>query len=275
MGIFGRRKKADVDEVEPDVVEEVEPVQAAPDEEIDDAAADEEATEAERAARRQRSRLRPRDNVDLSNGPFDIEATDTSDFLNFGALLIRPAADVEMRLDVEEESQTITGLTVMLGENNAGAVQLQAFAAPKTSGIWYGIRREIADAILNSGGTVDEVDGELGTELHVRMANQGPDGRTTFSPARFIGVDGPRWFLRAVLSGEAAVDDAVTARAMEIVRSVAVRRGSDPRAPRELLELSIPQELLAAQDEADGDVPDDANAKIARMERGPEITEIQ
>ena len=227
--------------------------------------------EAERAARRQRSKLRPRDDIDRSNGPFDSSEVDASERLDFGSLWLRPTEDVEMRLDVEESSQIITGLTVMLADAQAAAVQLQAFAAPKTSGVWYGIRREIAEAILSSGGTAEEVDGALGTELHVRMSSVGPDGRTTYSPARFVGVDGPRWFLRAVLSGQAAVDEDVAERAMAFVRSVAVHRGSDARAPRELLELAIPQELIQQQAPS---AEDDARARIERMERGPEITEI-
>ena len=43
--------------------------------------------------------------------------------------------------------------------------------------------------------------GGLGTELRTRMPSAGPDGRTVFAPATFVGVDGPRWFLRGVLSG--------------------------------------------------------------------------
>ena len=196
--------------------------------------------------------------------------------MDFGSLRLVPTADIELRLDVDETSQTLTGMTAVFGEAGTSAVQLQVFAAPKTTGVWYGIRREIAEAIVAGGGTAEEVDGPLGTELHVRMPSQGPDGRTTFSPARFVGVDGPRWFLRAVLSGDAATDDDAAARAMEFVRTVVVHRGSDPRAPRELLELALPPELMAqAQASAQEHEQHTDAPTVGPLERGPEITETR
>ena len=85
------------------------------------------------------------------------------------------------------------------------------------------------------GGTADLEHGPLGTELRTRMPSAGPDGRTVFAPARFLGVDGPRWFLRGVISGRGAIDDAAAAPLLEVFRETVVVRGSDPMAPRELL----------------------------------------
>lgn len=268
MALFGRRKAHEN-------VENGETLETNDDlEDVNDTAdADEVDEEAEASARKLRSRLRPRDEIDLSNGPFDAaNLADDDERLDFGALRILPIDSLEMRLDVDEQTQVITGLTALFGQDNQAAVQLQAFAAPKSSGIWYGIRREIADALISSGGKAEEVDGPLGTELHVSMPNQGPDGRVTFAPARFVGVDGPRWFLRAVLSGQAAIEPAMTQQAMEFVRSVAVYRGGEARAPRELLELSIPQQLL---DQVPGQGAASAEPEVAPLERGPEIAETR
>lgn len=225
-------------------------------------------------ARRRRSRLRPREDVDLSNGPYDSADAPEGERLDFGAIALTPPDDADLRLDVDEKTQVITGVTAVFGPESAGAVQIQVFAAPKTSGIWYGIRREIADALVAGGGTADEVDGVFGTELHCRMPGQGPDGRTTFAPVRFIGVDGPRWFLRAVFSGTAALDDEMAARAMDVVRSVVVHRGGDARAPRELLELTLPPELLAQIQQNDDGQQAPAVA-TGPLERGPEIAETR
>ena len=288
MAVFGRRKKgADAaQDVAPS--EEVEPTTPADDDstDVDDLDAgdldadavdlDEPSAEDDEAARRRRSKLRPREEVDLSDGPFDSASAPTRDEMDFGSLRLVPTADIVLRLDVDETSQTLTGMTAVFGEAGTSAVQLQVFAAPKTTGVWYGIRREIAEAIVAGGGTAEEVDGPLGTELHVRMPSQGPDGRTTFSPARFVGVDGPRWFLRAVLSGDAATDDEAAARAMEFVRTVVVHRGSDPRAPRELLELTLPPELMAqAQASAQEHEQHTDAPTVGPLERGPEITETR
>lgn len=288
MAVFGRRKKGADAAKDAATSEEVEPTTPADDAstDVDDLDAgdldadavdlDEPSAEDDEAARRRRSKLRPREEVDLSDGPYDSASAPTRDEMDFGSLRLVPTADIELRLDVDETSQTLTGMTAVFGEAGTSAVQLQVFAAPKTTGVWYGIRREIAEAIVAGGGTAEEVDGPLGTELHVRMPSQGPDGRTTFSPARFVGVDGPRWFLRAVLSGDAAIDDEAAARAMEFVRTVVVHRGSDPRAPRELLELALPPELMAqAQASAQEHEQHTDAPTVGPLERGPEITETR
>ena len=281
MAVFGRRKKGADAAKDAATSEEVEPTTPADDastdiDDLDDFDLDEPSAEDDEAVRRRRSKLRPREEVDLSDGPYDSASAPTRDEMDFGSLRLVPTADIELRLDVDETSQTLTGLTAVFGEAGTSAVQLQVFAAPKTTGVWYGIRREIAEAIVAGGGTAEEVDGPLGTELHVRMPSQGPDGRTTFSPARFVGVDGPRWFLRAVLSGDAATDDDAAARAMEFVRTVVVHRGSDPRAPRELLELTLPPELMAqAQASAQEHEQHTDAPTVGPLERGPEITETR
>jgi hypothetical protein len=116
------------------------------------------------------------------------------------------------------------------------------------------------------------------------MPGQGTDGRTVFSPVRFIGVDGPRWFLRAVLSGQSAIDDSAAAPLLEVVRATVVVRGDEAMAPRELLSLKLPLQPeegaaagdTAAGDTADGDTGPDAPSvdDFKPFERGPEITEI-
>lgn len=288
MAVFGRRKKGADAAQDAATSEEVEPTTTADDAstDVDDPDAgdldadavdlDEPSVEDDEAARRRRSKLRPREEVDLSDGPYDSASAPTRDEMDFGSLRLVPTEDIELRLDVDETSQTLTGMTAVFGEVGTSAVQLQVFAAPKTTGVWYGIRREIAEAIVAGGGTAEEVDGPLGTELHVRMPSQGPDGRTTFSPARFVGVDGPRWFLRAVLSGDAAIDDGAAARAMDFVRTVVVHRGSDPRAPRELLELTLPPELMAqAQASAQEHEQHTDAPTVGPLERGPEIAETR
>ncbi|MEP6856613.1 MAG: DUF3710 domain-containing protein [Pedococcus sp.] len=220
------------------------------------------------------------------NGPHDSSEVDLSDDgrLDLGALRIRGVAGMELRLEVDEAADQVVGATAVIADS---AVQLQAFAAPKTMGIWDEIRSEIAESILAQGGTADEVRGQLGTELRTRMPSAGPDGRTVFAPARFTGVDGPRWFLRAVFSGRAAIDDAAAAPLLEVVRSVVVVRGESAMAPREMLTLTLPAQPDAA--EADANANADADAEVADgaadttvhaddlkpFERGPEITEVR
>jgi Protein of unknown function (DUF3710) len=213
-------------------------------------------------------------------GPFDrSEVKDLEGRLDLGALWLTGVPGMELRLEVEEESQNLVGVTAVLGES---AVQLQAFAAPRSEGIWDDIRTEIAASITSSGGTADKTSGPLGTELQAQMPGQGPDGRTVFSPVRFVGVDGPRWFLRAVLSGAAAIDEDAAAAMLDVVRSTVVVRGDEAMAPRELLPLKLPEQPDPAGQDLDGaDGADGADARGAPslddlnpFERGPEITEI-
>lgn len=230
--------------------------------------------------------------VDGTTGPFDRSAvSDDSQYLNLGALWLKGKPGMELRLEVNEQEQQITGVTAVLGDS---AVQLQAFAAPKSEGVWIDIRNEIGKSITDSGGTAEVRTGEFGEELLTRMPQKGPDGRTVFMPARFIGFDGPRWFLRAVVSGRAAIDDAAAADVHEVIRTTVIDRGDEARPPRELLALRLPdttEEATASQraeehDEHDqtgqpGETDQSGTGDRRRLddlkpfERGPEITEVR
>lgn len=212
-----------------------------------------------------------------SGGPFDrSEVEGLEGRLDLGALWLTGVPGMELRLEVEEESQNVVGVTAVLGES---AVQLQAFAAPRSEGIWDDIRAEIAASITGQGGTADKTSGPLGNELRAQMPSQDPAGRTVFSPVRFVGVDGPRWFLRAVLSGPAAHDDDAAATLLEVVRATVVVRGDEAMAPRELLALQLPEqpdpatEAVVEEDAATQGAPSIDDFKP--FERGPEITEIR
>lgn len=211
-------------------------------------------------------------------GPFDSADVDldNDDRLDLGALRIMGVPGMELRLEVDEAAGQVVAATAVLADS---AVQIQVFAAPRTLGIWDDIRAEIAESILNQGGTADEAVGPLGRELRTRMPSAGPDGRTVFAPARFTGVDGPRWFLRAVFSGRAANDEEAAAPLLEVVRNAVVVRGDAAMAPREMLPLTLPEQVEAptSASEDDGAAPHD-HARLDDLkpfERGPEITEIR
>ena len=189
----------------------------------------------------------------------------------------RGVQGMELRLEVDDERQKVVGAQLVIGDSQ---MQVQAYAAPRSSGIWDEIRDEIAQNVATNGGTAEEVEGPLGTELHARMPSRAANGRTVFSPARFVGVDGPRWFFRAVLSGRAAIDEAAAAPFYD---HVVVVRGEAPMAPREVLALTMPKN--AARTPADGDAaamedgasqtPEDSGEPLSPFERGPEITETR
>ncbi|MGG5258871.1 DUF3710 domain-containing protein [Phycicoccus avicenniae] len=254
MSIFRRSKTTSA---EPEVAEDV-----APDADLEGTASDEGTGSDEDAG--------DPGAASREAGPFDVTEVDGRDGrVDLGALWVRGVPGMELRLEVEQESQQVNAATAVIGES---ALQLQAFAAPRSSGLWREIRREIAMAVEQQGGTVEERDSDLGTQLRTRMPSAGPDGRTVFAPATFVGVDGPRWFLRGVLSGRAAIDDDAADTLLEVLREVVVVRGGDPMAPRELLPLTLPQD---AQPEAEAAQDEDAPETLDPFERGPEITEVR
>lgn len=205
------------------------------------------------------------------------EVDDDSPYLKLGSIWLQGRSGMELRLEVDEQEQQITGVTALLGES---AVQLQAFAAPKSKGVWIDIRNEIAESITTAGGTAEVVSGEFGEELQTRMPQSDQSGRTVLMPARFVGIDGPRWFLRAVINGRAAIEPASATEIHTLIRTLVIDRGEDAVPPRELLPLRMPEQpdAAAGAPEPADDEGTDGPAQIddfKPFERGPEITEVR
>jgi hypothetical protein len=158
-------------------------------------------------------------------------------------------------------------VTIVHGES---AVQLMAFAAPRTTGIWDDVREEIR-AGLAAQGPVEEATGTFGRELLATLVVAGPQGQSAMQPVRFVGVDGPRWFVRGLFSGPAARKTADAAPLEAVLRGVVVVRGNDPMAPGDPLPLHVPGELPEGLSRTGGEGPD----PMKPPERGPEITEIR
>jgi hypothetical protein len=206
-----------------------------------------------------------------ANGPWDeAEVGHDEGYVDLGALKLRGREGMELRLEVDEASGRVTAATVQIGPS---AVHLQAFAAPRSAGIWDEIRSEIHASISKQGGSVDDVPGVFGRELLARIPVRRPDGRTEQQATRFTGIDGPRWFLRAVFHGNAAFKQDEARVLEDVVREIVVIRGKEPMAPRELLLLSLPESTPAPAEDAEPD--SGASGNLSPFERGPEITEIR
>jgi len=212
--------------------------------------------------------------ADRSNGPWDLaEQPDPDGYVDLGGIRLRGRDGMELRLELEEATGAVSSATVHLGRS---AVQLQAFAAPRTEGLWGEIRAEIVAGIQRQGGQADEVPGPFGRELIARIPARSPDGRTGHTPARFVGVDGPRWFLRAVFHGDAVHKPEAAQELEDVVREVVVVRGAEAMAPRELLPLRLPDAGAAPGAEAEaGAEAGPGGYDLNPFERGPEITEVR
>ena len=206
--------------------------------------------------------------VDRTNGPYDsTEIDDDVVRIDLGALRLEPIESVEVRLEIDEETGAVSALTLV---NGGSALQIGAFAAPRTEGIWDEVRGQIAASITSSGGTVDEREGDYGIALHAKVPAQDEKGRPVTQPVLFVGVDGPRWFLRGLLSGAGTANPAEAEPLWESFRTIVVVRGTDPMAPHEPLPIELPREAT----EPDGE-PEASGHDLNPFRRGPEITEIR
>ncbi|CAN5158193.1 hypothetical protein BH09ACT5_BH09ACT5_08800 [soil metagenome] len=170
-------------------------------------------------------------------GPLDeSEANAVRPYVDLGGVKILPRPELQLRLEVEEGSKRV----VAVGLDYAGStLQVQPFAAPRNSGLWHEIRQQIVDQIQKQGGTTQVVVGNFGPEVlaEIPVAAVQPGGTRR---ARFIGVDGPRWFLRGVIAGEGAANPDAAAKIEDLFRSIVVVRGTTPMPPRDLIPLHMP-----------------------------------
>lgn len=241
----------DVDAADADEADDAD-AEDAEDAEAEDAEAEDEADEDEDADDEWAA-------LDLSrdwreDGPFDIDEVDLEaddvERLDFGTLIITPIPECELRLQVAEETQQIVSALIVKDDS---ALELSAFAAPRSPGMWAEIREQITEQTVAAGGTADNVEGPFGTELVRNVPVQTPDGQVAFQPSRTWVAQGRRWLLRGVLYGQAALsdqnDDDLVGPFLDAFRDVVVRRGEAPMPVGDVLALVLPPELQAEQEQ--------------------------
>lgn len=172
-----------------------------------------------------------------TEGPLDVEeANPVRPYVDLGGVKILPRPELGLRLEIEEGSKRVVAVALDYAEST---LQVQPFAAPRSSGLWNEIREQIIEQISRQGGRTQTVDGPFGPELRAEIpapAGNAPGVRAV----RFIGVDGPRWFLRGVISGKAATDAEAATAIEDLFRSIVVVRGTTPMPPRDLIPLHVP-----------------------------------
>jgi hypothetical protein len=188
------------------------------------------------------------------SGPWDAdEPHPDQDRIDLGGMRLphNPAFDVRLASVGDQH----VGVVALWEESS---LQLQALAAPKTMGLWDEIRTKIKA----SAKTLEEREGPFGPELAGQITVEGAT-----RPARYLGIDGPRWFLLGVINGRAAVDDTVAEAFVDFIRDIVVVRGDEPMAREEAIPLRRPNEQAAAE-QADAQ-------PVNPFKRGPEISEIR
>ncbi|MCR2792711.1 DUF3710 domain-containing protein [Microbacterium sp. zg.Y625] len=175
-----------------------------------------------------------------ANGPFDeSEANPVRPYIDLGGIKVLPREGLNLRLEVEEQTKRIVAVGLDYADST---LQVQPFAAPRSTGLWDETREQIRQQVRQQGGRVEEREGPLGAELlaEVPVVAAGDGAPAGMRLARFVGVDGPRWFLRGVIGGAATSDTDAAERVEDLFRSLVVVRGNTPMPPRDLIPLKMP-----------------------------------
>ncbi len=250
--IFGRRKRgAELDEPEAapeDTLAEAEPSAVAS---IEDELAELDAQEWR------------------GDGPRDIAEVDEDEVpdedlprIDLGSLILTGVPGSELRLQVSEETDQIVSAMLIIGatvqpagaeaQEVSSALELGAYAAPRSGGLWAELRDEMTASATEMGGSAALVPGPFGVELRRLLPVTAPNGQEGYQPSRMWVVEGPRWLLRGIVYGQAAVeedeDSPVVAQVLDAFRRVVVRRGDEAMAPGDLLPLTMPPDAVRVAD---------------------------
>lgn len=202
-------------------------------------------------------------------GPFEVseladddEPVDDKPRIDLGSIIISPVPGSELRLQVNESQDIVSAMLVLPvtapATNGAqpevvgsSALELSAYAAPRSGGLWAELRDEISEAAAEVGGSAELAAGPFGVELRRLLPVTTPDGEQGYQPSRMWVAEGPRWLLRGIVYGQAAIesddDDPAVAAVLEAFRDVVVRRGDEAMAPGDLLPMSMPADLQPAE----------------------------
>src|SRR5688572_6215679 len=160
-----------------------------------------------------------------ADGPWDSAEKDVGDdpaYLDFGSLLIRGRPGFNLQVPTDDDQGTI-GSVVLVTE--ASGLELRAFADARSGGLWDAVRADPGEEVERLEGEVERIDGPFGHELHIKVPVTMPDGVHGVQPTRIIGIEGPRWMLRATFLGQEALEPSDDSLLMNALRDVVVVRG--------------------------------------------------
>lgn len=210
----------------------------------------------------------PEEPVEPGTGPWDVDAVPADSApagrIDLGALRVPAVDGMQIRMERAGRDADASAAVLILG---GSTLELRAFAAPRTAGIWEELRADITAELARAKATYEVVAGEWGTEILAQVPVRTPEGRAATVAARFIGVDGPRWFLRGVLQGPAATDADAARPLREVFANTVVVRDGAARPPREILPLHAPGVTKAPEAE---DLPG-----LDPLQPGPTIAEVR
>ena len=175
------------------------------------------------------------DQESAAAGPYDADDLPHSavERIDLGSLLMTPEPNRELRMQVDQATGAVQSV-VLAGPD--GALELRAFAAPRGGDLWAEVRPQIAAEVAQSGGTATEREGPWGTELVCQVGQRSGSPQLT----RVVGINGPRWMLRASLLGAPAARPEEATDWEDSIRKIGVRRGAHAMPVGEALPVVMP-----------------------------------
>ncbi|MBO0840534.1 MAG: DUF3710 domain-containing protein [Sciscionella sp.] len=173
------------------------------------------------------------DTLDEGVGPFDEADAPDDDVarLDIGCLRIPVpnGTQLHMELDPTGPVRAVHMITPL------GQLQVSAYAAPKSSGLWADMSIELAEHLRSQGAQVSRQQGPWGKELSASVNDVA---------LRFVGVDGPRWMLRGQVAGPHAHAPESRELLYHVVRGTVVVRGEQAMPVGTPLPIEPPAEVV-------------------------------
>ncbi|TCP55222.1 uncharacterized protein DUF3710 [Tamaricihabitans halophyticus] len=175
------------------------------------------------------------------DGPFDLEDApdDQVPRLDLGSVRVPVPDGAQLQVEMDP-SGPVRAVHVV---TPVGQITISAYAAPRTGGLWYEVRSELAEQLNGDGAQVESRRGEWGAELAAAL------GKVSL---RFVGVDGPRWMLRGVIAGPPEQAEEAVGLLRTVVRGTVVVRGPDPMPVRTPLSIKLPEAIAEHVQQAQG-----------------------
>jgi hypothetical protein len=178
-------------------------------------------------------------------GPYDAEDApdDGLSRLDLGSLLLPVPDGVQLQVEMNPDS-SVRAVNVL---TPLGQFTVNAYAAPRSGGLWEEICGELAEEMRGQGAAVHSEAGDWGQEL---VAGKGE------LALRFIGVDGPRWMVRGVVVAPPDGARAAGSALRDMLRATVVVRGTMPMPVRTALPIDLPPAIAEHIAQAQqGDAP--------------------
>jgi hypothetical protein len=148
--------------------------------------------------------------------------------LDLGSVRLPVPDGAQLQVEMDQATSTVRAVHVVVP---VGQLTVNAYAAPRSGGLWREVCGELAEQLRGDGATVRSIAGEWGQELVAGLGEVA---------LRFIGVDGPRWMLRGVVAGPPDTTDQSAHALYDLVRGTVVVRGTQPMPVRTPLPLELP-----------------------------------